>query len=432
MSKSPSNNSSVQNQGWQVTIAGSSALLALGVLYAWSVFKANIPASWGWAEWQQSLPYAVACVVFSIMTFVGAKLLVRFGPRVIISAGGLMAGLGVILSSLSSSPWMFTIAFGVLLGSGIGFVYGSAGPSAIKWFPASKVGLISGIVVAGFGMGSAWVAPLSRYMMGIFGMQTTMLYLGLGMLVVVIACAQFIKFPPEGFKIEEEAQDVVSDSNQVVDFSPRETTRTWQFYLIWVAFAFGSGAGLMVIGNLASIVRDQIGLPALSAIAVSALAIGNGGGRVLYGMLSDKIGRRNVLMIAFLAQAVLIGALYLEGTNLVLANIPLLMIFVALIGANYGANLAVFPVLMKDFYGPKNMATNYGIVYTAWGLGGFMVSQLASTIKDSTGSFEGAYILAALMLIAAAALTFALKSPQTEKRTSQSEQTESVPVPVKK
>jgi len=123
---------SFKNQGWLVTIAGTAALLALGVLYSWSVFKANIPAEWGWLEAQKSLPYSVACVVFSIMTFVGARLLVRFSPRLIVSAGGVMAGLGVMISSFSSSPWVFTLAFGVVLGSGLVFVYASAGPTAIK------------------------------------------------------------------------------------------------------------------------------------------------------------------------------------------------------------------------------------------------------------------------------------------------------------
>jgi OFA family oxalate/formate antiporter-like MFS transporter len=399
-------------RGWLVTIAGTSALLALGVLYSWSVFKANIPAEWGWLESQKSLPYSVACVVFSIMTFVGARLLSKYSPRLIVSAGGVMAGLGVIISSFSSSPWAFTLAFGVLLGSGIGFVYASAGPTALKWFSSSKTGLISGIVVAGFGMGSVWVAPLARSLMNSFGLQTTMLYLGIGMLIAVVGFAQLLKNPPEGYIPEGDEKKETTSFSENRDFSIKETTRTWQFYVIWIVFAFGSGAGLMIIGNLASIVKDQIGLPAFSAIAVSALAVGNGGGRVLYGILSDKIGRRNTLLIAFVLQAVLIGTLYFVGLNSALSNVPLLMIFVALVGANYGANLAVIPAMMKDYYGAKNLAMNYGVVYTAWGLGGFMVSQLGSTIKDIYGSYEYAYILAAGMLVLGTGLMIILKSPQ--------------------
>lgn len=411
MSDSSQTRAAASNKGWLVTIAGTCALLALGVLYAWSVIKANIPVEWGWADSQKSLPYSVACVVFSIMTLVGARLLNKFGPRVVVSLGGLLAGLGVILSSQSTSPWMYTFAFGVLLGSGIGFVYATASPTALKWFPASKTGLISGIVVAGFGMGSAWVAPLARTLIASIGLQTTMLYLGIGMLVVVIAFAQLLQFPPAGY-VPAGSAPAKSTAAKKQEFAPSETIKTWQFYLIWVAFAFGSGAGLMVIGNLASIVKDQIGLAAVSAVAVSALALGNGGGRVLYGLLSDKIGRKNVLLIAFIFQAALIFGLSFIVQGSALANVPLLMALVALIGANYGANLAVFPAITKDYYGLKNFAMNYGIVYTAWGLGGFMLSQLAGAIKDATGSFTNAYFLAAGMLVLAAVLTAVLKSPQ--------------------
>ena len=402
-----------KNLGWVVTIAGTIALLALGVLYAWSVFKANIPDEWGWADSQKSLPYSVACVVFSITPMLGARLLGKYGPRFVVSLGGVLAGLGVILSSLSSSLWVFTFTFGVLLGGGIGFVYASASPAALRWFPASKTGLISGIVVAGFGMGSAWVAPLARTLIASIGLQTTMLYMGIGMLIVVVGFAQFLKFPPAGYVPAGSTSLKSQAALNHVDFSTGETARTWQFYLIWLAFAFGSGAGLMVIGNLASIVKEQIGLAAISAIAVTALAFGNGGGRVIYGVLSDKIGRKAVLTIAFLFQAVLVLVLSFDVQGSVLATVPAVIILVALIGANYGANLAVFPAITKDYFGTKNFAMNYGIVYTAWGLGGFMLSQLAGTIKDHTGSYTNAYYLSAGMLVLAAVLMFILKSPQT-------------------
>ena len=398
--------------GWIVTAAGTAALLALGVLYAWSVFKANIPDEWGWADAQKTLPYSVACVVFSIMTMVGARLLGKFGPRVVVTLGGILAGGGVILSSMVTSPWIFTFTFGVLLGSGIGFVYASASPAALKWFPASKTGLISGIVVAGFGMGSAWVAPLARSLIKSIGLQQTMLYMGIGMLIAVVFFAQFLKFPPANFKLPGQA--TTKTASNKTEFSTLETARTWQFYLIWLAFAFGSGAGLMVIGNLASIVNDQVGLPAISAIAVSALAVGNGGGRVLYGTFSDKFGRKTVLATAFFFQAVLVYLMSIVVAGSFLANVPMLIVLVILVGANYGANLAVFPAITKDYYGTQNFAMNYGIVYTAWGLGGFMLSQLAGTIKDMTGSFTFAYYLAALMLIIAGVLTVVLKSPQPE------------------
>lgn len=414
MQKSPNQKTVKPGRGWLVTFAGTTALLALGVLYSWSVVRANIPASWGWAEVHKTLPYSVAVVVFSLMTLVGAKLLYKLGPRLIVSIGGLLSGLGMIISSFSTSPWVYTVAFGILLGSGIGFVYASAAPTAMRWFPPSKIGLISGIVVAGFGMGSVWVAPLSRAMIDWFGLQSTMLYLGIGMMVAVVGFAQFLQFPPDNYvKTVTSLSEAVAIAKQV-NFEPRQTIKTWQFYFLWVTFAFGSGAGLMVIGNLASIVADQIGLVAVSAIAVSVLAIGNGAGRLLYGMLSDKIGRRAVLIIAFMFQAVLVLVLRTIVPGSVLASIPVLLIMVALIGANYGANLSVFPVITKDFYGPANFAINYGIVYTAWGLGGFMISQLGSSLKDLFGDFSNAYLMAASILVVAAVMMALIKSPQPQ------------------
>jgi nitrate/nitrite transporter NarK len=403
------------NPGVLVTAAGTLALLSMGILYAWSVIKANIPDAWGWAEYQKSLPFSTACVILPFTTILGAKLLGRFGPRRVVTAAGILAGLGMLIPSLSTSPWVHTLAFGILIACGIGFTYSSASPTSMKWFPESKTGLISGIVVAGFGMGSAWVAPLARASIGRYGLQNTMLYFGLGMTLVVVICAQFMRFPPEGFTPAESSEAKAAMRAPAREFRPAELFKTWQFYPIWIAFAFGSGAGLMVIGNLALIVKDQVGLAAVSAVAVSALALGNGAGRVLYGVLSDKLGRRAILITAFLFQAVLIFALIYATPGSPFASVPVLMIFVALIGANYGANLAVFPALTRDYYGTGNYAMNYGIVNTAWGLGGFMLSQLAGTIRQTTGTYNLAYLLSTGMLVAAAILMAALKSPQPDR-----------------
>lgn len=405
---------STGNQGWLVTAAGTGALLALGVLYAWSVIKSNIPAEWGWFDWQKALPYSVAVVVSALMVVVGGRLQDRIGPRIVVTIGGILSGLGMIISSQTTSPWVYTLAFGLLLGTGIGFVYASGTPAAVKWFPASKTGLIAGIVVGGFGMGSAWVAPLAKSLIAAHGVQTTMLWLGIGMLIAIVIFAQFLKVPPAGYVPAGSTPVKVGAVVNRADFAPSEVAKTWQFPVIWVSFALASGAGLMIIGNLASIVGVQAQQHALSALAVSALAIGNGGGRVLAGMLSDKFGRKTVLMASFVFQAALMLLLSQTVPGSALATVPILLGMSVFVGVNYGANLAVYPAMTKDFYGLKNFGANYGLVYTAWGLGGFMISLSAGAINDLTKSFTYAYFLGAGLLAVSFILVALLKAPQKE------------------
>jgi OFA family oxalate/formate antiporter-like MFS transporter len=195
-----------------------------------------------------------------------------------------------------------------------------------------------------------------------------------------------------------------------VDFTPLEVLRTWQFYVLWFMYACGAGAGLMIISKLAKMVDVQAGLK-LGFLLVACLAIGNGGGRVVAGLASDKIGRRATMFICFLIQAVCILLLSQATKENVLGAAPVLVVLSALIGANYGANLALFPSVTKDFYGLKNFGVNYGLVFTSWGLGGFMLSFLAGKVYDQTHAFTFAYYCSAGLLIAAAAVTFLIKPP---------------------
>jgi len=187
--------------------------------------------------------------------------------------------------------------------------------------------------------------------------------------------------------------------------------RTVQFPMIWFMYACGAGAGLMVIAKLAAIVKELVGRDIGFAL-VAVLAIGNGAGRIGAGMLSDRIGRKNTLFICFVVQAVLIMVLSTAKTGSNLASVPLLSLIAALIGANYGANLALFPSLTKDFYGIKNFGVNYGLVFTSWGVGGFMLAYLAGKMYDIHKTFAIAYYGASILLVLAAAMVLFLKAPQ--------------------
>jgi OFA family oxalate/formate antiporter-like MFS transporter len=399
------------NPGWKVVLAGLGINLVLGVLYSWSVVSKKIPADWHWSEADRSLPYAVACLTFSLAMVPAGRMQDRIGPRVVATIGGLLMGAGMIVASLGTTPIMYTLGFGLLVGLGMGFGYSSTTPPAIKWFPASRIGLVAGLVVGGFGLASAYIAPLAEALINAHGVPTTMLWLGLGVLVVVMVLAQGLKVPPAGYVPSGSVASTPAAAKRKIDFTPAEVLRTWQFYVLWFMFACGAGAGLMIISKLATMVSVQAGLK-LGFVLVACLAVGNGGGRVLAGVVSDKIGRRATMFICFVLQAISILLLSQATKENVLGTTPVLILLSALTGANYGANLALFPSVTKDFYGLKNFGVNYGLVFTSWGLGGFMLSYLAGKVYDQTHTFAFAYQCSAGLLVAAAAVTFLVTPPK--------------------
>lgn len=404
----------IPNLGWRVTFAAMGINLALGILYTWSVISKLIPAEWEWTETQKSLPYMFACLIFSLMMVPAGRMQDKISPRIVATIGGILVGIGFVVASFTTSVLGFIVGFGVLAGTGIGFGYASATPPAVKWFPAAKTGLIAGIVVSGFGLASVYTAPLTKYLISTYGLPQTMLILGIAFLVVVVVLAQILRTPPAGYipvgtpaaKPSATPAAVLKDN-----YLPAEMLRTPQFPMIWFMYACGAGAGLMVIAKLAAIAKDQAGFD-LGFWLVAFLAIGNGAGRIGAGMLSDRIGRKNTLFICFVMQAVLIMLLSQVKTGTALASIPVLVVVSALIGANYGANLALFPSLTKDYFGLKNFGVNYGWVFTAWGVGGFMLAYLAGKMYDIHKTFAIAYYGASILLVIAAVMVQFLKAPQ--------------------
>jgi OFA family oxalate/formate antiporter-like MFS transporter len=271
--------------------------------------------------------------------------------------------------------------------------------------------MIAGIVVSGFGLASVYAAPLAKWMTTQYGLSTMVLTFGIGFLVVVVALAQFLAPPPQGYvPAGATARDTSKAADVTEDFTPGEVLRTWQYYVLWFMYACGAGAGLMIISKLAKIAMDQAGL-SLGFLLVAVLALGNGAGRIVAGTLSDKIGRKATLVICFSVQAGAILLLSATSQGTFLANTVVLAVLSALIGANYGANLAIFPSITKDYYGLKHFGVNYGLVFTAWGLGGFMLALLAGKVYDQTQAFTFAYYCSAGLLVAAALLTFLVKPP---------------------
>lgn len=381
-------NANVKNLGWRVTFAGLGINLALGVLYTWSVIKAAIPDSWGWDPAQKILPYSVACFVFAIAMIPAGRLQDKIGPRWVATIGGVLVASGCILAGLmGSSITGFVIGFGVLSGAGFGFGYASATPPAVKWFPASKTGMIAGLVVAGFGLASVYIAPTAKYLLGTRGLSNTMIIFGVAFLIIVVGLAQLLKNPPAGYKpVDPKAKPAADGTTPAAapinEMTTGQMVKTANFWVLWLMYTFGAAAGLMVIGSAAGMAKNALGADAAFA-AVVVLAIGNAGGRVIAGILSDKIGRQMTLFLAFCTQAVMVLMPVFFG-----ASIPVLMASVLMIGACYGSNLSLFPSATKDYFGLKNFGLNYGVMFTAWGVGGLSLSYFAGYLKKVTGNDE--------------------------------------------
>ena len=401
--------------GWDVVFAALGINLALGILYTWSVISGGIPKEWGWDASDKAWPYAVACLVFCFVMVPAGRMQDKLGPRIVASLGGVLVGVGMIVASFTTTTAGFVLGFGVLAGAGIGFGYASATPPAVKWFPAAKTGMIAGIVVSGFGLASVYAAPLATWLISTWDLQVAMCSLGIAFLVVVVGLAQLLRVPPKGFiPAGSPPQQPKTANSKKEEFTPGEMMRTWQFWSLWFMYACGAGAGLMIIS-----VAKKLGASVqVGTFFVVFLAVGNGGGRILAGMLSDKLGRKATLAGFLLFQAVLVLLLTAAATGGSVFNSALaLTILAALTGANYGSNLALFPAFTKDFYGLKNFGVNYGLVFTAWGVGGFMLAKLAGWVYDGVivaswkGSFDFAFYTSATLLVLAAVVAFFMKAP---------------------
>jgi OFA family oxalate/formate antiporter-like MFS transporter len=406
-----------QNRGWIVTLAGTAINLALGILYTWSIFKGAIkasiekggPGSFRWDLASINDPYAVCCLVFAFAMIVAGKCQDKVGPRVTALAGGLLVGAGFFWISQTTSYGAWVLGFGVLAGTGIGFGYSSATPPALKWFPPARTGLIAGLVVSGFGLASVYIAPLATWLLKTYGLQQAMLFFGIGFLFVVSGLSMLLTNPPKGYVAGAAASKADAPVRKAArDYSPSEILKTPTFYLLWLLFFIGSGAGLMVIGSVAGMAKKSLG--ELAFLAVAIMAVGNAGGRIVAGLLSDKIGRARTLFVMMASQALMMfAAIPIVGSK---TTSPIVLVLLAtFIGFNYGTNLALFPSFAKDLWGLKNFGTNYGVLFSAWGVGGFVMGRVSEMLQArSAGSFDSCFIAAGLCLILAAALALKIKT----------------------
>jgi MFS transporter, OFA family, oxalate/formate antiporter len=404
-------------RGWVVTIAAALTGLLFGILYIWSIVRAGIPVSWGWSKADMALPYSAMCAFFAITMIPAGRLQDRFGPRIAILLGGLLAGLGLVVSGLAGSSLLgYILGFGVLTGCGVGFGYSATTPASIKWFPPRRTGLIAGVVVAGFGLAPVVLAPLAAWLLNVFagttadgvvekGVSGTMIALGVLTWIVVGVLALFVQNPPEGHLVQPPAVGAAARPARP-EFVWKDMLRTPQFWVLSVMYFLGAAAGLTFVSVASDLGKHALG--SLAFLAVVVLAVGNACGRVLSGTLSDRIGRQSMLLIEFIWQALVVAALFkLEAGDASWA--PVLAV-VFMLGFNYGTNLAVFPAACKDYFGMRNFGFNYGFLFAAFGTAGLIMPWVNGLIEDKTGSGDLSYAIIIAMLIGAAVLAVVSKA----------------------
>lgn len=395
---------------WLIVLGAIFIQLCLGAIYAWSVFRIPLQQSiaeggLGLTPSQATLPFSLVLIFFAIATIIGGRWQDRAGPKLVATVGGIILGVGMLIASFSRSFIWLTIGYGVISGLGIGFTYVCPVATGIKWFP-DKRGLITGLSVAGFGAGALIVAPVARALIDGVGVFSTLAILGIVFLCVIVISSQILRNPPLGWKPQGWISPEKTQMTQQ-DFGPLKMLSSLSFYLVWIMYFFGCLAGLMIIAQTSPIGQELVGLtPKVAALAVGTLAIFNAIGRIFWGRLSDMLGRKKTLFLMLLICGIAI-LLY----NTIEAFPPYYWVGIYIVGLCFGGYLAIFPAITADFYGTKNIGINYGLVFTAYGVGGLLGSLFAPRVLEITKSYSMAFIVTGILCLLGAVIALISRPP---------------------
>ncbi|WP_332629462.1 L-lactate MFS transporter [Halalkalibacter flavus] len=377
---------------WFVVLGAIIIQINLGAVYAWSLFNQPLMNKFGWAREDVVVTFSITIATFALATIFAGRLQDKIGPRWVATIGGVLLGLGLILASQATTLFQLYFFYGVIGGIGIGMTYVCPLSACVKWFP-DKRGLISGVAVAGFGLGGLIFKPIIEWLIEGMGVSSTFLYLGFIYLILVVAGAQLLKNPPVEEFTRTSSKAIPELSN---NFSPKQMLGTYQFYLLWFMFLFGSMSGLMVISFAVDIGVDIVNLDIEKAAnAVMVIALFNAAGRIVLGRVSDTLGRMNTLMIIYGVTALIMFYMSTE-----MMNYTTFLLSVSLIGFCFGGFLALFPSVTADYYGTRNMGSNYGLMYQAYGISAFAGPIIVKTIP-LTQAFLLSALFCALALVMA-------------------------------
>ncbi len=392
-----------------IAMAGVVMQVALGAVYAWSVFSDPLAQQYGGATATAvNATFSITIFTLGFAAFVGGLWMGKVGPRTVALTAGVLYGLGIFLAGFAeSSLTLLYLTYGFIAGAGIGLGYIVPVATLIKWFPDRR-GFITGIAVAGFGGGAFITALVAKGLVSSVGPFQTFTILGIIYLVMVVGAALFMKNPPEGWTPPgwEPDSDGSGDSSGV-NYDLGGATKTWQWYALWALLFLNVTAGISIITVASPMAVELSGASAaLAAGLVSIISIGNALGRFLWAWLSDAIGRKWVFLVMFLLQAVLFALLPFVGTvYVVLAVVSFIII------SCYGGGFGTMPAFNADYFGPANVGKIYGLMLTAWSFGGVLGPLLISYIIDTTGSYTTAFYIIAVIMVASAGVAFIVRPP---------------------
>ncbi len=392
---------------WWRVVGGLSMNMALGTLYGWSVFVAPLEKEFHWTRSQTSTTFTVAVTVFALSFILAGRLQDKLGPFWISITGGILVSAGFFLCAYTQSLTWLYLCFGVIGGLGNGFGYATPIPVMAKWFP-DKRGLAVGLAVGGYGAGSAIFGPLaSKTLIPTFGWRETFMVLGGIFFVMTMIGSFLLKNPPADYLPAGWTPPATAAKSVTQDFTPGEVLRTSSFYYLWLAYALGTSAGLMVISQLVPFARSQgISSDLLATMTLVVAAFGNAGGRILSGWFSDSMGRLNVLRLMIGISIVAMPALYKVG-----ASIAMLYVMVFIVYWCYGTQLSVNASTTSDFWGIKNAGVNYGMLFTAWGVAGIIGPYIGGQLFDKFKNYQAAFNTGAVLSAFALVLALLAKRP---------------------
>jgi MFS transporter, OFA family, oxalate/formate antiporter len=391
---------------WRM-LGGLLMTLALGTLYAWSVFVTPLENEFGWKRAQTSSVFTLEVIMFAASLLLAGKLQDRFGPFWISVTGSILVSLSFFLFAHTSSLYSLLFFYSVLGGAGLGFGFGTVVPVVAKWFP-DRTGLAIGIALAGFGGGSAIFGSFANLVLfPRFGWRSSCIILS-GIFLVMTMTAAFLLKNPVGSREPTHNISALTASASRRQFTPGEVLRTPAFYLLWLGFGFGSTAGLMVISQLIPFASSQgISNAALATLGLVVGAFGNVSGRVLSGWLSDVMGRLNTMRAVLAISCVAMPALYWVG-----AHLTALYVLIFLVYFSYGAQASVIPSTVADFWGSRHAGANYGALFTAWGFSGILGPTIGGVLFDKFKNYGVAFYTAAALALVALFCVLIAKRPE--------------------